>query len=126
MTQPFWKTQNVTGVADPATAAKVAHQVNKAWCEYNGDMSQLDWDDAPDWQKESAINGVHFHRANPDAGDDASHNNWMAEKVEAGWSYGAEKDPEAKTHPCIVPFEALPDVQQFKDRLFRTIVHACS
>jgi hypothetical protein len=48
----------------------------------------------------------------------------MREKVEGGWKYGETKDPEAKTHPCIVPFEDLPAEQQFKDKLFRTIVHA--
>lgn len=113
---------------DDATTAKIAHEVNRAWCAYNGDNSQPGWDDAPDWQRSSAINGVAFHRANPDAGDSASHDNWMAEKIAAGWVYGPEKLPDAKppTHHCIVPFDQLPPDQQFKDRLFRTIVHAAA
>lgn len=106
--------------------ARICHQANKAWCEHLGDHSQPDWDNAPDWQRTSAVNGVLFHQANPDAGDDASHNNWMAEKVADGWVYGPEKDPEAKTHPCMVLFEHLPPEQQFKDKLFRTLVHACT
>ncbi len=112
--------------ADLITVARIAHQVNKAWCEYNGDMSQPDWDDAPDWQQSSAINGVLFHSLNPDAGNDASHNSWMKEKVDGGWVYGEVKDPDASppTHPCIVPFEELPRDQQFKDQLFRTICRA--
>ena len=105
-------------------AARVAHEANRAWCIANGDMSQPLWEDAPDWQKESAYDGVRFHMANPDAGDDASHNNWMQAKTDDGWIYGEVKDPDAKTHPCIVPFEELDSVQQTKDRLFRTIVHA--
>lgn len=106
--------------------AQIAHEANRAWCEFNGDMTQTPWADAPEWQRLSAINGVAFHRANPNAGDSASHNNWMAEKVAAGWVFGPEKNPEATppTHPCIVAFEFLPRQQQFKDRLFRTIVHA--
>lgn len=55
----------------------------------------------------------------------ASHDNWMAEKVADGWVYGEVKDPAAKTHPCIVPFDQLPPEQQFKDRLFATIVRTC-
>lgn len=106
--------------------ARIAHEVNRAWCEFNGDMSQPRWEEAPDWQRESAVNGVQFHIANPDAGDSASHDSWMAEKVASGWVYGPVKDPDAKVHPCIVPFEQLPKEQQFKDRLFRTIVHAAS
>jgi hypothetical protein len=123
--------QSATGRPAPklmtdVAIAKICHQVNKAWCEFNGDFSQQDWSDAPDWQRDSAIKGVEFHRANPDAGSDASHNNWMAQKVAEGWVYGEVKDPEASppTHPCIVAFEELPSEQQFKDVLFRTIVRA--
>jgi hypothetical protein len=54
----------------------------------------------------------------------ASHENWMKEKEADGWKYGTIKDPEKKEHPCIVPFEQLPKEQQFKDHLFRGIVHA--
>lgn len=104
--------------------AMVAHEVNRAWCERLGDTSQPGWLDAPKWQRDSAINGVLFHVANPDAGDSASHDAWRAEKVAEGWIYGPVKDPDDKEHPCIVPFDQLPPDQQFKDRLFRTIVHA--
>lgn len=109
---------------DAARIAMICHEANRAYCESLGDTSQPAWQQAPEWQKQSALNGVRFHNNFPDAGDDASHNNWMREKVEAGWVYGETKDPEAKTHPCIVAFEELPAEQQFKDKLFRTIVHA--
>lgn len=105
-------------------AAIVAHEANRVWCQLNGDDSQPVWDDAPDWQKDSARNGVEFHLQNPMAGDDASHNNWMQHKIDEGWHYGETKDPEAKTHPCLVPFHALPFEQRVKDALFRHIVHA--
>lgn len=105
--------------------ARVCHEANRAWCITRGDMSQVSWDEAPQWQRDSAIDGVMFHINNPDAGDSASHDSWMAEKVRTGWVYGAVKDAEAKTHPCMVPFEELPWDQQVKDRLFRSIVHAC-
>jgi hypothetical protein len=111
---------------DLVRIAQIAHEVNRAWCEYQGDNSQPSWDDAPEWQQTSAINGVTFHATNPDAGANASHNSWMAEKVQAGWVYGEVKDPDASppTHPCLVPFEELPRDQQFKDVLFRTICRA--
>lgn len=104
--------------------AKVCHQANKAYCEANGDDSQKDWDSAEDWQRDSAIKGVAFRINNPYAGHDAQHNSWMKEKVDAGWVYGEVKDAEAKTHPCIVPFEELPRFQQKKDSLFCAIVDA--
>jgi hypothetical protein len=104
--------------------AQVCHQANKSWCEKNGDYSQKDWNEAEDWQRESAVNGVSFKINNPDAGHDAQHNSWMQEKIDQGWVYGAKKDPDAKTHPCIVPFDQLPVFQQKKDALFCAIVDA--
>lgn len=114
----------------PLTAekiAKIAYNVNKAWCEYNGDMSFTNtWEEAPAWQRETNIKGVLFHQENPDAGPEASHNSWLAQKEAEGWVYGEKKDPDASppTHPCIKPFEELPRDQQFKDILFRTIVRS--
>lgn len=104
--------------------AIICHEANRYLCLSQGDNSQTCWGDAPEWQTDSAVNGVQFHLSNPDAGDSASHDNWMAEKVNDGWVYGSLKDADAKTHPCIVPFDELPLGQQAKDALFRSIVHS--
>lgn len=103
--------------------ARMCHQVNKAWCEVNGDNTQRDWDQAEQWQRDSAIKGVEFKLDNPDAGHDAQHNAWMADKIAEGWVYGEIKDMDKKTHPCIVSFEDLPEFQQKKDALFVNIVN---
>lgn len=104
--------------------AMLCHTANAMYCRSLGDESQKTWDEAPDWQKASAIAGVEFHLANPDAGDAASHENWMAAKKAEGWKYGEEKDEAKKLHPCMVPFSKLPPEQQFKDTLFRHTVHS--
>lgn len=104
--------------------ARACHEANRAFCSYTGDDSQVPWDEASDGIKQSAINGVEFHFANPDAGDSASHDNWSAFKAADGWVFGKVKSEKTKTHPCLVPFDELPADQQFKDKLFRTIVHA--
>ena len=104
--------------------ARVCHEVNRAYCQALGDNSQPAWVDAPDWQKDSALLGVKLHIENPDAGPQASHESWMAQKLADGWAHGRTKDPEAKTHPCIVPFNQLPVDQQAKDYIFRAVVHA--
>jgi hypothetical protein len=102
--------------------AEICHQANKAWCEINDDYSQKDWIDATIGQQQSAITGVLFRMDNPNAGKDAQHNAWMQDKINDGWVYGEIKDAVAKTHPCIVPFEQLPEFQQKKDALFCAIV----
>jgi len=102
--------------------AMVAHEANRAYCKSIGDNSQPTWEDAPDWQKESAVNGVQHHIEHPNATPNDSHKNWMAEKEKAGWVYGETKDPEAKTHPCMVPYHKLPLEQRVKDSLFIGVV----
>lgn len=104
--------------------AQVAHEINKAYCESIGDNSQPSWADAPEWQKSSAINGVEFHLANPDASPSASHDSWLKQKQEEGWKYGKVKNAETKEHPCFVPYDELPVSQRSKDFLFKQIVHS--
>lgn len=105
-------------------AARVAHTVNKAFCEATGDMSQPNWEEAPEWQQDSARSGIFYHVENPDASPSNSHENWMAEKQRDGWTHGEVKDPDAKTHPSMVPFDDLPFEQRVKDHLFKAIAHA--
>lgn len=106
--------------------AAAAHAVNAAYCLSLGDDSQKPWDEAPDWQKESAIKGVEFILANPDAPVSATHDSWTEQKLADGWVYGETKDEEAKTHPCLVPFEELPLEQKAKDHLFAAVVSSLS
>ena len=47
-------------VMDTETIARIAHEVNRVYCLTIGDKSQPRWEDAPQWQKESAINGVEY------------------------------------------------------------------
>lgn len=104
--------------------AKVCHEANKAFCEGLGDVSQPSWEAAPEWQKASGLKGVEFNLANPQAPTSASHDSWLEVKRADGWVYGPVKDAAAKTHPCFVPYEALPREQQAKDHLFKAIVSA--
>jgi hypothetical protein len=104
--------------------AQVAHELNKAYCESLGDMSQPSWEDAPNWQKTSAIHGVDFHLNNPNATPKLSHHAWMMEKETDGWKYGPVKDAEKKEHPCFVPYDQLPVEQKAKDYIFRQTIHS--
>lgn len=106
--------------------ASVAHSINAAYCRAMGDESQPYWKDAPQWQKDSALAGVNMHLDNPDATPEQSHESWLAQKVAEGWVYGEEKDAEAKTHPCCLPYDQLPIEQKAKDYIFREVVHAVS
>jgi hypothetical protein len=108
---------------DLLKVAEICYEANRVYCQSIGDDSQSLWVDAPQWQKDSAILGVKLHAENPQSSAAASHESWMAQKVFDGWVYGDIKDPENKKHPCIMNFENLPKIQQYKDYLFRAIVH---
>lgn len=107
----------------PDDIARVCYEVNKAYCEALGDLSQPAWEEAEDWRRSSVFSGVGLHMMG-DFSPEISHLNWVNCKLDEGWKYGLEKDPVAKTHPSMVPFERLPREQQIKDHLFRAVVHA--
>jgi hypothetical protein len=112
---------------DLQDVARICHELNRAYCQLCGDDSQPAWEDAPDWQRSSAIDGVRAARAlGPLATPERSHENWLQHKQESGWSYGPHKDAQAKTHPCMVPYEQLPTAQKVKDYVFLAVVRALS
>ena len=49
---------------------------------------------------------------------EALHDAWVEAYLHLGWKYGPERDPEAKTHPDMVPFNELPRLEQEKDWVF--------
>lgn len=105
--------------------AQACHEANRVWCLALGDASQPHWEDAPQWQKDSAIAGV---KAHVDSGltmtPEQSHESWLAVKKAEGWKYGPIKDADKKEHPCFVPYAALPYEQRKKDAIFLAVVHA--
>lgn len=115
---------NVTDQSDLVieSLAKITHQANKAFCEYVGDTSQVDWDQARSDIKAATVSGVKAIIANPAITPEVLHDNWMKDKEADGYVYGEVKDDEKKTHPCLVPYDQLPDHQRLKDHLFHAIV----
>lgn len=99
-------------------AAHVAHEANRQYCLRLGDDSHLPWDIAPQWQKESARDGVRNFLRNEGLSPRDSHKSWLDHKRRDGWAYGPVKDPSKKQHPCMVPYEDLPVEQRVKDAVF--------
>ena len=100
--------------------ARAAHEANRAYCAGLGDNSQVGWDDAPAWQKDSCLAGVEGVLAGNTPR--MSHASLAARKGAHGWTYGPIKDPEKKQHPCMVSFEELPAHQRVKDEVFVEVV----
>ena len=103
--------------------ARVCHEANRALQVNQGDPDPSpSWENAPDWQKESAVEGVATALAGATPED--LHAAWCRHKYATGWVWGPVKDPIAKTHPCLVDYDRLPADQRDKDKVFRAIVTA--
>lgn len=109
---------------DVVGIASVAHEANRAYCLMLGEDSQVPWEHAPRWQRESKIAGVFAVMDGTAKTPKEQHDAWAAHKIAEGWMYGVVKDADAKTHPCLVPYDELPPEQQRKDALFRAVVLA--
>jgi len=44
------------------------------------------------------------------------HDVWAETRIKQGWKYGSERNDEKKTHPCLIPYEDLPDEEKEYDR----------
>ena len=44
------------------------------------------------------------------------HEIWAETRIKQGWKYGKERNDNLKTHPCLIPYEDLPDEEKVYDR----------
>ncbi|MBR5511067.1 MAG: Ryanodine receptor Ryr [Bacteroidaceae bacterium] len=44
------------------------------------------------------------------------HEVWAQSRLQQGWTYGEERSDALKQHPCLVPYEELPEVEKDYDR----------
>lgn len=44
------------------------------------------------------------------------HDAWAAGRLAEGWRYGPVLDEKLRTHPCLIPYEELPESEKEYDR----------
>jgi ryanodine receptor 2 len=44
------------------------------------------------------------------------HDTWAENRIQEGWSHGPTRDDASKEHPCLVPYEELPETEKDYDR----------
>jgi hypothetical protein len=44
------------------------------------------------------------------------HEVWAAGRISDGWTWGPVRNDELKHHPCLIPYEELPDSEREYDR----------
>ncbi len=45
-----------------------------------------------------------------------AHDVWAAGRIRAGWTYGANRNDDLKTHPDLIPYDQLPESEKEYDR----------
>lgn len=44
------------------------------------------------------------------------HEVWASGRIKEGWTYGPRRDDTKKQHPCLVPYDELPEEEKEYDR----------
>lgn len=107
--------------------AQVCHEANRGYQAVAPSLGipvAQPWDMLPGEMRESIIQGVKGIREGNTP--EQSHQSWCDFKESHGWTYGPNKDEDAKTHPCLVPYDELDPKDRLKDTLFSAIVKALS
>jgi RyR domain len=104
--------------------APVCHEANRRLQAANGEpCPSLPWEEEPEEVRAFAVAAVEF--AMLGGTPEEQFRQWRRARLAGGWTYGPVKDPEAKTHPCLVDdYSGLPEAQRRKDAVFAAIVLA--
>ena len=102
--------------------ARVCHEANRMVQRVIGEPMSPVWDELPEWMRERNISWVEKICKGMMFSPAESHDSWVREMESLGWKHGPMKDEDMKEHPCLVPYEQLPQGQRMKDQVFWEIV----
>ena len=47
---------------------------------------------------------------------EVNHDAWARQRLDDGWTLGPARNDERKEHPCLIPYDQLPDSEKEYDR----------
>lgn len=122
MAKPTGRPRPQLSEAQALQIARVAHEAVRAWQTANGQDAAPAWSRAPAWMKTATLEAVHANTNGDLSSPAARHRQWVDEKKKAGWKYGDRKDARRKTHPLMVAYNRLPEVEKRKDALVSAVI----
>jgi len=101
--------------------ARIAHEVNRAYCASTGSGSGLSWDKASAADRDAAVMSV-MALSRGFSTTEGVHEAWVREMSLNGWTHGDAVDVQAKKHPNLIDYASLPHEIQARDALFVAVV----
>jgi hypothetical protein len=99
--------------------AKASYEATRAWTEPSGGTKRARWEDAPQWRRTSALEGV--RRAVAGGTPEQLHESWRKDRLNRGWRYGAVRDAKKKEDPHLLAYAELSDAKKRKADLFAAV-----
>lgn len=105
--------------------ARAVHEINRHYNKLLMDREDPTWDDLSDEEKNRRTELL--SETIPDLkGISAKkmHDMWVKQQAREGWKFGETYDKKKKTHPCIVDWKDLPDLEKAKDAMYLAVIKA--
>jgi hypothetical protein len=91
-----------TTTTTPAPRRRAVHRAGVAWTPRPADTSGVEVPPGIAALSESLARNTH--------------ENWAAQRLADGWRHGPVRDDARKEHPCLVPYDELPEAEREYDR----------
>ena len=114
-------------ILDSLDIAQIAHAAVVELRKINGLEPWLPWEDLPEedriYRRIMVMKHIMPSIAEIDSEPFAGwlHDNWLAAQLKENWTWGPERDEEARTDPRILPWTHLKQEEQWNWRLFRDV-----
>lgn len=103
---------------DAEAVARVCWEANRQLQIADGEVYfDEPWDAAPEWRKKITVGTVTLVQSGIITGPGEAHEHWAHSMRLMEWKWGADKDPERRLHPSLVPWEELTPRGQLGQRL---------
>lgn len=99
---------------------KIAKQIRDMLGQEPLDQAQFDTEES----RQRRVKALMAAADSINMSDEAQHEVWIKQHLAAGWRYGKQFDAEAKTHPNLMSWSTLNQVEQGKIRIFRLVALA--
>ena len=104
--------------------ARVCHAANTVLSQINGEGDKDTWEEMSQETKDGVIEEIKRIMQDPNLTGRDIHDGWMATRLADGWVHGDEINTELKTHPNLVEYDELSEIDRKKDDLFLGIVRS--